>query len=392
MGNAVIFGAGNIGRGFIGQLFAESGLRVDFVDIDRELIDYLNQTGSYHLQAVFNNDTDETTVAPVGGIPADDSAAVQEALTTAAIAATAVGARALKFVAPNLAAGIACRAAAAAPPLNVILCENLKNAAGIVREMVADHVPAAARDYFNTQVGFVDTVIGRMVPPPDPEMRAQDIGLIRVEPYKELPVDADGFKGAVPQIACMTAHHNFRRFTARKLYIHNCGHALLAYRGWLKSHEYGWQALADPEVKEFLFAGWEESAAAVAVEYAADIDWLRRHMQDLFVRFGNRALGDTVFRLGRDPIRKLGPTDRLVAPAKLAAAGGTVPTYLAGGVAAAFCFAPDDDPVARQLQQRLAAEGLPALLQDICDIDPASALGGAVCKQYEKLHNEDNRQ
>ena len=34
MKQAIIFGAGNIGRGFIGQLYSESGYHVTFVDVD----------------------------------------------------------------------------------------------------------------------------------------------------------------------------------------------------------------------------------------------------------------------------------------------------------------------------------------------------------------------
>jgi len=37
------FGAGNIGRSFIGQLFSRSGYEVVFVDINKELIKEVNK-------------------------------------------------------------------------------------------------------------------------------------------------------------------------------------------------------------------------------------------------------------------------------------------------------------------------------------------------------------
>ncbi|HPB66703.1 MAG TPA: ATP-binding cassette domain-containing protein, partial [Spirochaetales bacterium] len=49
------------------------------------------------------------------------------------------------------------------------------------------------------------------------------------------------FLGDIPAVAAMMPEAHFGRFTARKLYIHNCGHALLAYAGYLYGHEYGWQ-------------------------------------------------------------------------------------------------------------------------------------------------------
>ena len=47
MKKAVMYGAGNIGRGFIGQLFSESGYEVAFIDVNREIIDQLNRDGQY---------------------------------------------------------------------------------------------------------------------------------------------------------------------------------------------------------------------------------------------------------------------------------------------------------------------------------------------------------
>ncbi len=388
MREALIFGGGNIGRGFIGQLFVESGCTVTFVDIDPELIVRFNRDRAYKLQTVYNDEVKDYRIEPVRGLMVDDHEAVREAVARAFIAATAVGVRALEFVAPSLAAGLELRAQRQAPPLNIILCENLKNAAEIVRGMVRDRLAQHALPYLEEAVGFVDPVIGRMVPPLEPETRRQNPTFIRVEPYRELPVDKRGFRGEIPQIASMTAHDNFAVFTARKLYIHNCGHALLAYMGWLRDYEHGWQALADVQIKDFIFNGWHESKAGIVHRYGADPVWLEEHMLDLHKRFGNRALGDTIFRLGRDPVRKLGPADRLVAPARLALAAGGRPETLATGIAAAFLFNPPQDPVAVELQQRLKSEGLPHLLREICQIEPEEELGKLIQQKYNELKQQ----
>ncbi len=316
---AVVFGAGNIGRGFIGQLFSESGYEVVFVDVDEPLIDRLNARGSYTIRLVDNDLAEELAIAPVRALAAGAVDAVAQALAEAEIAATAVGVRALPYVAPVAAAGIARRAAAGVDaPLNIILCENLKGAAAAFRAMVAEHLPRELHSYLAARVGIVDTVIGRMVPPLTPELHAADPTLILVEPYKELPVDKEGLVEPAPAIVGLEPCANFGAYTARKLYIHNCGHAVLAYHGYLAGHAYGYEALEDPTVRREFDAALAESKASIVAVYGVDVAWLDAHIADLTRRFANRALGDTVLRLGRDPARKLSPTDRLVGPARLA--------------------------------------------------------------------------
>jgi len=44
---ALVFGAGKIARGFVGQLLELSGWETTFVDINRELVQALNEKGTY---------------------------------------------------------------------------------------------------------------------------------------------------------------------------------------------------------------------------------------------------------------------------------------------------------------------------------------------------------
>ncbi len=385
MKQAVVFGAGNIGRGFIGQLFSESGYPVSFIDVDAALVAALNRAGTYRLQTVFNEDVQEFRIGPVTAVDGRQGEAAAAAVAAAGVGATAVGANALKHVIPNLLAGMRLRRAGGAAPLNVILCENLKGAAAAMRQMVNAAAEPELIPYLDTHLGLVDTVIGRMVPLPTPEMRERDITLIRVEPYKELPVDRSQFLGDIPAVAAMMPEAHFGRFTARKLYIHNCGHALLAYAGYLYGHEYGWQALADVTVRRLLDRGLAESKAGIVARHGAADAWLQAHISDLLVRFGNRALGDTVFRLGRDPLRKLHASDRLVGAARLVEAAGLRPRHLALGIAAALFFDPADDPAAQQLQHTVRERGPAAALDEVAGIAPDEPLARQILSDYDVL-------
>jgi mannitol-1-phosphate 5-dehydrogenase len=383
MKEAVIFGAGNIGRGFIGQLYSESGYQVTFVDVDQPLLDAINQRGQYTIRLVTNAQTTKVTVGPARAIHANNTDEVAALVSRAEIGATAVGANVLKFVAPNIAKGIQRRAETGnAAPLHFIICENLKGAAAIVRTMVKDLLPAETQPFMQAHIGFVDTVIARMVPPPTAEMRAQDPSLIVVEPYKELPVDRNGFLGQPPAIVGMTPYAPFSFFTERKLYIHNAGHAVLAYLGYQHGYEYGYDALADDEIYFQVRGAMEESALALHRKYHPPKGALLANIDDLLHRFENTVLGDTILRLGRDPLRKLGRTDRLVGAALNALAEGVTPVHLVTGIAAALKFNHPDDALAHELQMKLHGYGIARTLAEVCDLPAGEPLLESIIDRY----------
>lgn len=380
---AIIFGAGNIGRGFIGQLFSESGYALTFVDVDQPLLAVLNTRQHYSIRLVTNDSAATVAVGPVAGLHAEDREAVAQTVAEATLGATAVGARALAQVAPNLAAGLARRAERGIDqPLNLIVCENLKNAAQILKTMVKAQLSPAYHAYLDRQVGFVDTVIARMIPPLSPELRVQDPTLIIVEPYQELPVDAAGFAGPPPEVAGMTPFSPFSFYTERKLYIHNAGHAVLGYLGYQRGYELGYEALAEAQIAAAVRGAMDESRQALETKYSRPAGALNDHVTDLLHRFANRALGDTIFRLARDPIRKLGVDDRLIGAALNALAVGVKPDYLVAGIVAALQFDHPADPLALELQTRLARLGLDGVLPSVCGLAPESTLGQLIRARF----------
>ena len=371
---AVHFGAGNIGRGFLGQLYHQSGYRTVFVDVDDRLVEALNAAGRYDIQIVGGERCEQKPVRNVSAIHGEDLAAVAEAVAGCDVASCAVGVRALPHIARPLAAGIARRAEGSGEPLNVVVCENLLDATQVLRDAVIEAIGDAHRGFAREKVGFVATVVSRMVPIVPEEIRARHPLYVAVEAYCTLPVDETAFVGGVPDIEGFLPVANIHAHEERKLFCHNCGHALCAYPGYQRGLELIADAVTDPEVRELVVGGLAETGEALVAKHGFEPAEHQALVDDVVRRFANRALGDTVFRVGRDPIRKLGRDDRLVGAARLCLGQGVEPTHVLEGIRAALAFDHPDDPQAARLQAMLRDEGADAVLRGVCGLEPSEPL------------------
>jgi mannitol-1-phosphate 5-dehydrogenase len=306
----VQFGAGNIGRSFIAQLFSAAGYEVVFVDVVTELVEALNARRSYRVM-VMDEHPAEMLVTNVRAVDGRDLDAVAAVLADADIAATAVGPNALPYLYPGIARGLQRRAGR---PLDIILAENLRGAAAIVRAGLQGQLPAGFP--LDDAVGLVETSIGKMVPIMTEAQRREDPLWVFAEAYNTLILDANGFKNPIPAVPGLAPKRNIAAYVDRKLFVHNLGHAAVAYLGHLYDPylAYIWQVTEVSAVHETAEAAMRESARALLAAYPDDFtaDDLDAHIADLLRRFRNRALGDTVFRVGRDLLRKLSREDRVI--------------------------------------------------------------------------------
>ena len=332
---AVMYGAGNIGRGFIGMLLAQSGYRVTMIDVAKPVVDALNERASYPVRILDDHAHEDVLVEHIDAISGTDEAAVAEAIATADVMATAVGANILPRIAKNIALGLKLRFARGLGELNILICENLIDANLALEGWVSEHLEEGERAWMKDNVGFVEASIGRMVPVQTPEMQAGDPLRVCVERYGYLPVDRDAFRGELPQIRNMVPFSPFDFYIRRKLFIHNMGHAVTAYLGLYASYSLTADAIDDPEIYILAFQAMLESAEALYHKYGVPVSDMLRHMQDLLLRFANRSLGDTCARVGADIVRKLSPTDRLVGAVRLCREQGITPAYICVGVAGA---------------------------------------------------------
>jgi mannitol-1-phosphate 5-dehydrogenase len=385
MCKAVQFGAGNIGRGFTAQLFTESGYEVVFVDVVDPVVNLINSRKSYPIEIV-GDGAETVEIRNIRAVNGKDIDAVAREIQDAPIVCTAVGVNVLKFVAPAIAAGIKLRAEAGVEsPLNIIICENLLHASDILKGYILAELPDSLKGYVDSHVGFVESVVSRMVPVMTEEDRKLDPLRVVVEAYKHLPVAKKGFVGPIPEIVGFHPYDNFEGYVERKLFTHNLGHASAAYLGYLKGYQYIYQAVADPKVRDAVNRVLGETGKALIEKWGFTPEEHQAHIDDLLRRFANVSLGDTVARVGRDPVRKLGPNDRIIGGAKLAISYGIEPKNICLAAAAALLYDNTEDEAAMKVQSIIREKGVRGVLEGICGLEPGCDLAAAIQSQYDKL-------
>jgi mannitol-1-phosphate 5-dehydrogenase len=317
----VLFGAGKIGRSFIGQLFSRSGYEVVFIDINKKLIDQLNLKKSYRVIIKSDAPDEVLHIENVRGVCLADSGQVVNELAGASIAALSVGQQGLPDALPLIALALIRRKEIFGEwPLDFIIAENLRNADKYLTGELSKYLPA---DYpMDNLVGLVETSIGKMVPIMSQKDIDEDPLRVFAEPYNTLIVAKNGFKNPVPGVKNLSPKENIKAWVDRKLFIHNLGHATAAYLGYLKHPEAIslYEVLEDSVIFENTRKTMLQSADILIALYPDEFtpEMLTEHIDDLLIRFRNTALGDTIFRVGCDLYRKLSPEDRLAAPIKAA--------------------------------------------------------------------------
>lgn len=380
MKKAIHFGAGNIGRGFIGLLLSLSDYEVVFVDVDDDVIADINQTESYKVLEV-GEAKEEYIVDNIRGVQGADVASIAQEIKDADLITTAVGANNLQYIAPAIAEGLTVRLNnEIGTPLNIIACENAVKASTDLKEEVYDKLDSAKKDKVNSYVGFPDSAVDRIVPP-------QETGglQVKVEPFSEWIVDETQIKGPTPQIEGMTLTDNLLAFVERKLFTLNTGHAGVAYLGYYKGYDYIHEAIKDEEIYQTVKEALAESGSSLIKLYDFTKETHQQYIEKILKRFENQALQDSVTRVGRDPKRKLGPTDRLVKPAVRAWEKGKFPENLCKCIAAGLLFDVAGDETAQEIQASLVEEGVNDVLKEVTELDPKGELGSKVIEEYNKL-------
>ncbi|BAC14556.1 mannitol-1-phosphate 5-dehydrogenase [Oceanobacillus iheyensis] len=385
MKTAVHFGAGNIGRGFIGLLLYQSGYQTIFIDVNNQVIDEINKQKSYHVYLA-GKEKQELTVNHITGINSiKEPDAVTEAIVKADVVTTAVGPTILPVIAKAISKGLQERTKQNNSPLNIIACENMVGGSSLLKEHVFESLEAHKIGEFDRLYGFPDAAVDRIVP----NQTNKNLLDVMVEPYYEWVVEKKKIVGEVPPIFGITYVDDLAPYIERKLFTVNTGHAIPAYLGTHLGYDTIVEAMKDLRIDDTIYGALAESGEALIHAYGFNREMHQEYVSKIIQRFQNPYISDDVKRVARGPIRKLGAKDRLVKPALMYIEyTGKIPVYLAKTIAAALLFNNDEDREAIELQKKISATGYQQAFVEVSGCDSDSILTKKVIEQLRLLQNK----
>ena len=359
---AVHFGAGNIGRGFIGALLQDAGYFVVFADVNQNLIDSMLSAGGYVVKELDGAQRAQSysNFTALNSITQQDE--LLDWIAKADILTASVGAAILPRIAPTIEAGLRLRQKA--EPLVVMACENALRASEVIRDAMQDKHLAHSRAI------FCNTAVDRIVPL-QPDGSEPNVS---VESFSEWVVDTSPLGEHQLHLPGAKLVDNLEPYIERKLFTVNTGHLAIAYLGQLASHVTIVAALQDPKVRSIAEAALAETAQVLVAKHGLDAGEHAAYVAKTLERISNPAVDDEVVRVGRDPIRKLSRHERLIGPAAYFAEHIGRPSALLAVIDAALSFESAEDPSVAQLQSDLRELTVEEFARQVCGISRSHAL------------------
>jgi mannitol-1-phosphate 5-dehydrogenase len=332
------------------------------------LVEAINAASQYTVHAVGEGGGDTVVTGFRAINSATDAAALVDEIATADVVTTAVGPTILRFVAPHIVAGLGLRAPSLAP-LQVMACENAIGATDTLR----DEMAAAAGEGWeavSARAVFANTAVDRIVP-----AQAPGGGIdVTVEPFYEWAIERAPFGDTPPRIPGAHFVDDLTPYIERKLFTVNTGHATTAYFGAQAGVEKISDALADPVIAERVEEALRETSHLLIQKHELDPETQHAYRATILRRFRNPALPDTVWRVGRQPLRKLSRHERFVGPAAEALERNLPVDGLVAAMAAALAFDDPEDAQSVDLQRMLRDQPAAEVTAAITGLEPQHPL------------------
>lgn len=361
MKKAIQFGAGNIGRGFIGLLLSKSNYYLVFADVIEEMIDAINENKEYDVEIV-GRDTRIETVRDIEAIRSTSKDLIEE-IARVSLITTAVGPKVLAIIAKTLAEGIKLRFENENKNfLNIIACENMEGASATLKREVQKYLDEDHLIFLEKYIGFPNCAVDRIVPPYEGEKK--NIADVRVEEFSEWIVDRNEIRGKL-DIEGMKKVDKLEPYLERKLFTLNTGHAITAYLGHSKGYETVKESIEDDSIESLVRGAMVESGNILIKEYSFDRKSHLDYIERIIARFKNPYLKDELIRVGREPIRKLGYNDRLIKPFRMAVERDLPYENLLRGIIAALRYDYKEDKDVVEIDRMKNEMGLELAVSEI---------------------------
>ena len=384
MNRIVIFGAGKIARGFVNHLLAISKFKSVFIEKSVALCELINERGEYGVN-ILGNPQKNMKIKDAKAIKLDEFEQAVKAVAETNLIFTAVGGKNLKEIVPVIAKGFQIRLKEGnITPLNLITCENWKKPADLIKIGVKELLNKEEQEQLDKLMGFSEAVVMRSAIEPNKEALILDPLIVNVQDFWSLIVDAQRLVGEIPSIKGIELMENFGGFLERKFYTYNAANGTVSFVGSILGYKYIAEASRDEFVTGVLEKVYKETSEALCKKHGIALKEQQQFAQSSYKKLRDENIVDTLERNARDPVRKLSYEDRLIGPARLMMDYGVKPDGILTSIACAIYYNGVDE-TAIELKRIRSQDGVDAVLNNVCGIDPDSELGKLIKERIKEL-------
>ena len=341
----LIYGAGAIGRGFVPWIFDPNEYNFYYVEKNLEIKERLNKHRKFISYRINQNTYEEKEVKISECFSPGEE---KEILNRISAVITAVGPRnitSLQEVLMN-------------SNMPVICCENDSSIPETLGSIIKNpHVVFAIPDVITSNTAPHELL------EKDPNCIVTENGVCYI----------DDSVSSLGGEAKYVSKKELQSQWLAKLYIHNTPHCIAAYLGSITGVTYLHESMQNESIKKIVSGAMYEMVQMLLKKYSMDEKFVNWYSRKELKRFENKLLYDPIYRVAREPFRKLTPNERLLGAAQLCLSQGIIPENIVLGIMSAFAYDNKMDPDANitYLINSISPEDF---LKIIIGLNPAEAL------------------
>lgn len=344
----IIFGGGNIGRGFLLHVF--KGNEITFVDISQENIDLINQN---ELSIDIIETNEHINLGQYKAISLNNNK-LNNYLAEANLILTAVGVNNLQGIAHKIDTNIF-------KEKIICCCEN-----GIrISTKFKNYFPETIQE----QNSFVDVVVDRIIP------RQKLNKNLLVEEYLEFICDKKQLPSDFNNKA-ITVTDNYDFYVKRKLHIVNAAHTAIGFLGRKYNYRYVNETITDKIIEKTIRKMLEEIYLYFQENYQMKKNDFDNYVNITIKRFKNKKVIDEVERVARNPLTKLAYNERFLIPFKYLVDKKLKHEYLELIINTGFEYQNIKDKQSREMFERIEQRGKEELIKDVTHISNEEVIQG----------------